>query len=217
MSIRLLGSIFRLRRLAEEFGHFWSYAVSPEDICEFFKNSRTFGGFQKRLARFCALHDECPLGGRYFEDARYEDGWLMYGFGRHNQILVAIQPQTETIRAEYVGAEGPRARATYDSVNDELSWDVFPQHPRDAIRVLRAIASLTEHDPRLFVNTHLPEELDTDEAELYKRARSWGYLLINPADLKDLLSTPDEHAPIPFPKAAGSHDRGSAGEIPVDE
>jgi hypothetical protein len=201
MNQRLLGSIFRLRRLAQKFNHFWSYAVHLEDLTELFLTSSEFSEFQKKLAELCGDQNISPIGGRYLEDARFEDGWLSASFGGNDQLKVSINPHTLQIVVEYIN--GARAaRAVYNAENGKLTWDVFPQCARDAVRILHCIAVLDEIEPRGFTRAYLPEELAGREAELYLNAPTWAHLWVNPDDLKDILE------PKPWVRAV---------EIPVEE
>jgi len=188
MNARLLGSLFRLRRLAAEFNHFWAYAVSPETIAELLGNSASFAEFQEKLRKLCANLNIAPIGGRYLEDASFEEGWLTAHFGRDNQLRVSINPDLTLIRTEYVNGER-HTSAVYDDTNETLNWESPPQTARDAIRVLRAIAVLAELDQKTFIKAYLPSELDNDEAKLYMRVPSWAHLWVSPAVLEDLLST----------------------------
>ena len=186
MNGRILGSIFRLRQLAQEFGHFWSYAVDPEDLAELWGKSTNFAEFQERLRELCAKLNNCPVGGRYLEDARIENGWLTAAFGADNQLQVSLTTAPILIRAEY--ANGKRHTcAVYNNVTGDLTWESPPQTARDAIRVLRVIAVLAGLDHKMFIKAHLPSELDNAEAGLYMRVPSWAYLWISPAILEDIL------------------------------
>jgi len=186
MDARLLGSLFRLRGLALKFGHFWSYAVAPEDLAEIYHHSANFAEFQEKLREMCISLNIAPVGGRYLEDARIEDGWLTAVFGSGDQLRVSLTTAPILIRAEYVN--GNRyASALYDDVAGDLTWESPPQTARDAVRILKVIAVLAECNPKHFVNTHLPAELDNDEAALYMSVPSWAYLWISPAVLEDIL------------------------------
>jgi len=187
MHARIFGSILRLRQLAQKFNHFWSYAIPLETIADLFWEAKDFADFQNKIKDACVQLDESPIGGRYFGDAIYDNGWLKYTFGRHGQLKVALNPDM-IFQAEYVGSEGVCTRATYDDAKGELKWEIFPQRSRDAVRVLRALSVLAEADTKMFTDTHLPEDLKTPEAYLYINAPSWGHLMVNPDDLKDILS-----------------------------
>ena len=186
MDICLLGSIFRLRQLAQQFGHFWSYAIDIENLAELWSNSTNFAEFQEKLRERCVALNISPVGGRYFEDAYLEEGWLTAFFGGANQLRVALNPDKTIFRAEYTNGSRYTC-AVYDSVTGDLTWESPPQTARDAIRVLRAIAVLAELDHKMFIKTHLPSELDNAEAGLYMRVPSWAYLWISPAVLEDIL------------------------------
>jgi len=187
MSIRLLGSVFRIRRLAQEFGHFWSYAVDPETLAEIWHQSADFAEFKKNLGKLCAELNIAPVGGCYLQDATYNNGWLTATFGSHQQIRVSINPDQPLLRVEYTNGDRCTCAIYHDS-DGELVWESFPKTARDAVRVLRTLAILAECDPKLFLTTHLPKELDNEEAQLYQRVPSWAHLWINPSDLKDILS-----------------------------
>jgi hypothetical protein len=187
MNVRLLGSVFRLRRLAQEFNHFWSYAVNIEDLAEIYHQSANFAEFKENLGKLCAELNIAPVGGCYLQDATYDNGWLAAFFGGSNQLKVMINPDKMLIRVEYTNGQRG-CSAVYNDTNGKLTWESPPQTARDAVRVLRVIAVLAELDPYPFVRTHLPERFDdTDEADLYTKVR-WTYLWINPQDLKDILS-----------------------------
>jgi hypothetical protein len=201
MNHRVLGSIFRMRRLAQKFGHFWSYDIAPETIAEIWHNSANFAEFQKTLAAMCTERNIAPIGGRYFEDARLEEGWLIASFGGNDQIKVSIAPDSGVLVVEYTNGTR-RARAVYNAENGKLLWEIPPQAPRDAVRVLHCIAILDEIEPKAFTRAYLPEELSGREAELYLTTPTWAHLWINPDDLNDLLE--------PKPQTP-------AVEIPVEE
>ncbi len=187
MDIRLLGSIFRLRRIAWEFGHYWSYGVEPEKLAELFGNSASFAEFQKKLRELCIETNTSPVGGRYLEDASFEEGWLTAFFGGDNQLRVSLNPDQKLIRAEYVNGSR-RTSAVYNNSDGELFWETpLPTTPRDAVRVLKVIAVLAECNPKLFVNAHLPSELNNEEARLYTNLPSWSHLWVSPAVLEDVL------------------------------
>jgi len=187
MDIRLLGSIFRLRQLAQQFGHFWSYAIEAEDLAEIYHRSADFAEFQKNLSDVCGRVNIAPVGGRYLEDAVLENGWLTAVFGGNDQLRVAIHPEQKLIRAEYVN--GSRYTiAVYNSSDGALVWETPASTARDAIRILKTIAILAENDSRAFINAHLPEHFQqTEEARLYSNVPSWSYLWISPAVLEDVL------------------------------
>ena len=187
MDIRLLGSTFRLRQLAQQFGHFWAYAVSPETIAELFGNSASFAEFQEKLREHCAALNISPIGGRYLEDATYDNGWLTAFFGSHQQIRVSINPDQPFLRVEYTNGDRCTCAIYHDS-DGGLVWESFPKTARDAVRVLRVLSVLAEVDHKLCIKTHLPQELEGEEAELYQRVPSWAHLWVNPSDLKDILS-----------------------------
>jgi hypothetical protein len=187
VDIRLLGSVFRLRQLAQQFGHFWAYAVSPETIAELFGNSASFAEFQDKLREHCTALNISPVGGRYLEDASFEGGWLTAHFGGSNQLRVALNPNQTLLRVEYTNGDRYTCAIYHDS-GGELVWESFPKTARDAVRVLRTLAILAECDPKLFLTTYLPKELDNEEAQLYQRTLSWAHLWVNPSDLKDILS-----------------------------
>ena len=186
MNGRILGSIFRLRQLAQEFGHFWSYGVNPETLAELFQTSASFAEFQEKLQKACAEQNIAPVGGRYLEDAYLKEGWLIAHFGGNNQLRVALNPDKIIFRAEYTNGHR-HTSAVYDDITGDLTWESPPPTPRDAVRVLRVLAVLAEADHRMFVKTHLPPNLKDDEASLYMRVPSWAYLWISPAVLEDVL------------------------------
>jgi len=184
MNARLLGSLFRLRRLAAEFNHFWSYGVSPEDLAEMWSNSTGFVEFQEKLRERCAELDIGPVGGRYLEDAHLDE-WLTAYFGASNQLRVSLRPNG-MFRVEYTNGHRS-ACATYSDIGGELIWENPPQTARDAVRILRAIAVLAEADHRMFINAHLPAELAGEEAKLYANLPSWSHLWIHPSILENIL------------------------------
>jgi hypothetical protein len=187
MNARLMGSVFRLRQLAAEFNHFWAYAIPTETLAEIWTKSSNFTEFKKNLGETCARMNISPIGGKYLEDAHFEKGWLTAYFGRNQQIKVSIDPDRMLFRVEYTN--GQRwCSVVYNNTSGELTWESSPQTPRDAVRVLRVLSVLAECDHKLFITTHLPKELEGEEAELYQRTTFWAHLWINPEDLKDILS-----------------------------
>jgi hypothetical protein len=160
--------------------------VSLEDLAELFANSKSFPEFQERLGKLCDERNISPIGGRYLEDASFEDGWLTAFFGGSNQLQVSLNPERLILRAKYTNGQRSVC-ASYDDTTGDLTWEIPPENARDAVRILQVIATLAELDSKTLIEAYLPQELNNEEAQLYMRVPSWPHLWINPTDLKNIL------------------------------